>query len=461
LGNTELRLLPRRKPKIFISYRREDSGGHAGRLHADLARHFGAKQIFIDIGDIEAGEDFVEVIDRSIQSCDVLIAVIGRQWLTVRDGEGRRLDNPSDYVRLEIGKALERRIPVVPALVQQATVPRAQDLPPDLEPLTRRNAIEITDVRWDYDVKRLVRRLDQILPEQGVEWRKLLAAVGCLLVISIGAWLLYNRPGQGAPAGNVNGGTPTPKDENTNQPGVTVNNNAGNSNAGNNNAANANLNAPANVNSADANVTPPAPPPQRAVDYDAAKDFSVTTNPKGVWTYGYIDPGASPNAATFRPYVNQGTYYDNFSGRTYEGVYAWKLPLPAGTPKGSDFGLLVAKNLTAQKIDKFEPGQLTVHPGVNGYYCVVRWTAQANGKYEVSGQFAGIGGNPTVTDVHVLHQGREIFSDDINDYQRPHRFSKSVSVTSGDVIDFVVGQGKDNQIWGDLTSLEVQITRSR
>ena len=102
-------------PGIFISYRREDSIGHTGRLYDLLAKHFGKANVFMDIDTIGPGEDFLEVIDNTCESCQVLLAIIGRSWTRVTDQEGnRRLDNPSDFVRLEILHALEKKILVVP-----------------------------------------------------------------------------------------------------------------------------------------------------------------------------------------------------------------------------------------------------------------------------------------------------------------------------------------------------------
>src|SRR6185503_17696674 len=87
---------------IFVSYRRDDSSGHAGRLSDKLVNHFGEDQIFIDIDTIQPGEDFVQVIENAVSSCEILIAVIGQRWLSSTDGVSRRLDNPNDFVRLEI-----------------------------------------------------------------------------------------------------------------------------------------------------------------------------------------------------------------------------------------------------------------------------------------------------------------------------------------------------------------------
>jgi hypothetical protein len=150
--------------RIFLSYRREDSGGWAGRLYDRLRRHFGDEHVFMDIDAIEPGLDFVEVIRQAVQSCDVLITLIGRQWLTIADATGQpRLANPEDFVRLEIATALERNIRVIPVLVQDAPMPRSADLPDDLKGLSRRNALEISDIRFHSDVDRLITVLDSVL----------------------------------------------------------------------------------------------------------------------------------------------------------------------------------------------------------------------------------------------------------------------------------------------------------
>ena len=194
----------RQKPKIFMSYRREDSGGHAGRIHADLVRRFGINQIFMDIGTVAPGDDFIDAVNGAIQSCDALIAIIGKQWLTISDGTTPRLKNPKDYVRLEISKALQRKIPVIPVLVQGAVLPSPQDLPHELESLTRKQALEISDTRWDYDVKRLNKRLGAVLPNQTVAWGMLGIGLGCVAIIIFGLWLTYSKlypthPEKGAP----------------------------------------------------------------------------------------------------------------------------------------------------------------------------------------------------------------------------------------------------------------------
>lgn len=149
---------------IFVSYRRDDCAGHAGRLADRLVEHFGRDRIFVDVDSIAAGEDFVTVIENAVGSCEILIAVMGRNWLSA--GGTGRLDNPNDFVRLEIATALRRDIRVIPVLVQRATMPKAQDLPEDLIKLLRRNAIELSDHRWANDVEELINVMEKVLAKR-------------------------------------------------------------------------------------------------------------------------------------------------------------------------------------------------------------------------------------------------------------------------------------------------------
>lgn len=154
----------KRIPRIFISYRRDNSEGQAGRLFDGLSLHFGKDKIFMDIDSIEPGEDFVEVIEREVGCCSVLIAIIGKEWLNSTDVAGRRrLDKPEDYVRLEIATALERNIRVIPVLVQGASMPYSQELPESLAKLARRQAIELSSARWQHDVSCLIQTLEKII----------------------------------------------------------------------------------------------------------------------------------------------------------------------------------------------------------------------------------------------------------------------------------------------------------
>jgi hypothetical protein len=150
---------------VFISYRRQDSQSAAGRLADHLKEHMRGVPIFRDVETIEPGVDFVEAIGRALESCGVLLAVIGPRWANLADGAGRRrLDDPNDYTRLEIATALARQdVRVIPVLVEGAQMPGGDDLPENLKPLSRRNAIELTDKRWEYDVSQLVETLNKAL----------------------------------------------------------------------------------------------------------------------------------------------------------------------------------------------------------------------------------------------------------------------------------------------------------
>jgi len=152
--------------RIFISYRRGETAYPAGWLFDRLVQHFGAVQIFKDVDSIELGDDFVEVITRAVGSCDVLLALIGDQWLTTTDANGqRRIDDPDDFVRLEIQAALTRNVLIIPILVDGAKMPRAEDLPAGLAGLARRQALELSPNRFEYDTNRLLRVLDATLAE--------------------------------------------------------------------------------------------------------------------------------------------------------------------------------------------------------------------------------------------------------------------------------------------------------
>lgn len=158
---------------IFVSYRRQDSQSAAGRLSDHLRDQLPGVRIFRDVETIDPGVDFVDAIGRALKSCAVLLAVIGPRWSSIEDGRGRRrLDDPHDYTRLEIATALARRgVRVIPVLVDGALMPGAAELPDDLQALARRNAIELTDKRFDYDVSQLSATLRPLvgLPEPNPE----------------------------------------------------------------------------------------------------------------------------------------------------------------------------------------------------------------------------------------------------------------------------------------------------
>jgi hypothetical protein len=142
---------------IFISYRRDDSEGEAGRLFDDLTRAYGSDAVFMDVAGIAPGVDFRKAIDDNVSACGVFLAVIGPQWATIAGANGaRRLDDANDFVRLEIASALARKIAVIPVLVHGAKMPRPESLPDDIQDLAYRNSVEISHARWNSDVELLV-----------------------------------------------------------------------------------------------------------------------------------------------------------------------------------------------------------------------------------------------------------------------------------------------------------------
>jgi hypothetical protein len=148
------------KDRIFVNYRRDDAGGFAGRLSDTLAAYFGPDRVFRDVTGIDYGSDFERVIDDKLADSGAVVVVIGDKWTSVTNAEGRRrLDDPGDYVIREISAALRGGVPVVPVLIGNARMPRPEELPEALRDLSRRNAITVTDERWDFDVARLARVL--------------------------------------------------------------------------------------------------------------------------------------------------------------------------------------------------------------------------------------------------------------------------------------------------------------
>jgi hypothetical protein len=152
------------EPKVFISYRREETSAYAGRLYDSMAAEFGDRNVFMDV-DLAPGIDFVERITNAVSACHVLIVVMGPRWATLTDKDGAvRIADAEDFVRLEVGTALRRSdVTVIPVLVSGARMPDGDDLPPDVRPLARRNALELSDGRWRDDVRRLTSRLEELL----------------------------------------------------------------------------------------------------------------------------------------------------------------------------------------------------------------------------------------------------------------------------------------------------------
>jgi tetratricopeptide (TPR) repeat protein len=149
---------------IFLSYRREDATPYARLLKSELTGRFPDAPVFMDLDSIEPGLDFVEVIERAVGSCAVLVVLIGRQWGTLADEGGqRRLDDPEDFVRSEIQTALERGVRVIPVLVDGAKPVRRQELPDELQKLGRLQALELSAGRYQYDADRLFDVIQRVL----------------------------------------------------------------------------------------------------------------------------------------------------------------------------------------------------------------------------------------------------------------------------------------------------------
>jgi tetratricopeptide (TPR) repeat protein len=203
---------------IFISYRRDGSSWSARTLHDGLKRHFAESQLFMDVEDIDYGADFVSKLEREVGRCGAMLAVIGPEWLDATDGDGnRRLENPDDFIAIEIGMGLKRRIPVIPVLIDGAQMPAAGALPESLKRLSQQNAIELRHASFEADIERLAVALkkalganpemriaassDSLLPDgEGKRWLVpgLLGTIALLVVA-----LLLSQFGNGAKTGNT------------------------------------------------------------------------------------------------------------------------------------------------------------------------------------------------------------------------------------------------------------------
>jgi tetratricopeptide (TPR) repeat protein len=184
--------------KVFISYRRDDAAGEAGRLADHLHKRFGAERVFLDIETIDPGTDFEEVLRRSLEETAAVLVVIGRQWLNITSVTGeRRLDDPADFVRQEVEAALGRGVPVVPVLVQGAALPRAEDLPASLARLAKRQTAILDHTEFHADAERLCDRLAPLFERPRGAWWPPSTGVAVtagvlLLVASIGGYTWFS-----------------------------------------------------------------------------------------------------------------------------------------------------------------------------------------------------------------------------------------------------------------------------
>jgi hypothetical protein len=156
--------------KIFISYRREDTSGESGRLKDKLEQIFGPENIFYDVETLEAGLNFEQSISKALEESKVLLAMIGPHWLKIKNAEGiPRIQNEDDWVRKEIDMALQKKLRVIPVLVNGAKMPEASELPAELQELSLNHAQEISSSRWNYDVGELIKVLEKVIPSKKPE----------------------------------------------------------------------------------------------------------------------------------------------------------------------------------------------------------------------------------------------------------------------------------------------------
>lgn len=172
--------------RVFVSYRRADAQGWAGRLGADLAAAYGDAARFFDLDSIPPGADFLLEIEHSLADACVVLVLIGPRWLDLRDTQGRRrLDLPDDIVAGEIALALAARVPVIPVLLGGAAMPGVQDMPQRLQALGQHNAFELSDSRWTFDAERLFAAIDAATPLR----RRAATAPANAAGVSVGAGL--------------------------------------------------------------------------------------------------------------------------------------------------------------------------------------------------------------------------------------------------------------------------------
>jgi TIR domain len=197
---------------LFISYRRGEAAGQARALSAVLGSEFGKQRIFMDVDSISPGSDFVEAIDQAINSCGVVLALIGHDWARRGGDEKLLLDNPDDFVRRELSSALEQNVPIIPILVERASMPPSAELPEALRALSRHNALELENARWDSDVEKLIRAIKTLMGQRAAEspeapaswWKKprvLGSAVGAVVLVLVAVVLALSSGGSSSASG--------------------------------------------------------------------------------------------------------------------------------------------------------------------------------------------------------------------------------------------------------------------
>lgn len=192
--------------QIFISYRRDDAAGYARAVYDALAQRYGADHVFMDVDDIPAGQAFDAVIRQAVGASAVLVALIGPRWRGERraaDGRPARIHEDGDFVRHEIASALARGLTVIPVLLDGTPMPNAAQLPADLQPLLKRNALALDNTRFAADIERLIAAL-RIAP-RARRHGLLLAGGAAALAAAGGGWFWWQRPAAAPQRPPVNG----------------------------------------------------------------------------------------------------------------------------------------------------------------------------------------------------------------------------------------------------------------
>jgi hypothetical protein len=185
--------------RIFINYRRGDTSAEARSIYQRLERSFGSKHLFMDVDSILKGHDFKLILDETLSTCTAMLVIVGRDWVSATDANGkRRLEDPDDFVRLEIATALKRNIPIIPVRIEAAKLPTIDELPEDLKPLTRRQATILTHENFPGDMGRIERDLHAILKSQFSARKIALTGLGSLIIVFAIAFWFWNAGNRGS-----------------------------------------------------------------------------------------------------------------------------------------------------------------------------------------------------------------------------------------------------------------------
>jgi hypothetical protein len=178
--------------RVFISYRRDDAAGYAGRLEEALEQRLGHGSVFRDVLDIAPGADFVQAIRQRLAGAQTVLVLIGPRWAGGETPGARRIDDEKDFVRLEVQEALTSSAQVIPVLLPGARMPAEAELPEPLRPLARRNAMSLGDTHWGADIERLVASIGVTPPRRFRPWA--LGAALMVVALAGGGWLLWSPP---------------------------------------------------------------------------------------------------------------------------------------------------------------------------------------------------------------------------------------------------------------------------